>query len=379
MDYLVVVCEQFNVNDNEYKLVDVYVENGKQVKRNELLLSLDSSKAVLDVESQMDGHFFTKLNNGEYVKVGDPLYIIVSEKTVGTVDIDSLLMPQKTQPHSVEEHSSNKVITKKARQLMMENGLTEELFKEDVITEDVVQQMLNATKKKTSLVLQDANFHVVKRLAFIGAGQGLIQALDIVFQGRDFIPCVIYDDTPEKQGTMIFNIPVKGGVDFEAIANDFANGVFDVIINVVSVSIPFRKKVFDALHALSIPFANLIHSTASVGFNTRMGTGNVIFAQASVGACSEIGDDNFISAHCNIEHHNSLGSHCTFGPGVMTSGNVRIGNENKFGTGIFVEPGLTIKNNCTIASGVIIGRNIEDNILAYTHGAKLSFKHLNES
>jgi acetyltransferase-like isoleucine patch superfamily enzyme len=97
-------------------------------------------------------------------------------------------------------------------------------------------------------------------------------------------------------------------------------------------------------------------------------------AQTSVGACSVIGNNNFVSAHCNIEHHNTLGNNCTFGPGVMTSGNVHIKNNIKFGTGVFVEPKITIESCSIISSGSIITRNISENSVVYDSGIKVQTK-----
>ena len=157
---------------------------------------------------------------------------------------------------------------------------------------------------------------------------------------------------------------------------DFLFVLFDFIVNTFSTSITFRKKIFIELNNAGIPFANLIHPASYIGFNNIIGQGNVVFAHVSIGPCTQIGNDNFISARCNIEHHNVLGNHCTFGPGVMTSGSVTIGNEVKFGTGVFIEPKLEIGSNSVIASGSIVIRNIDEEVVAYPHGSKLTFKKL---
>jgi acetyltransferase-like isoleucine patch superfamily enzyme len=377
MNVLVVPCQQFNVNDNSYKVLDIYFSNGDKVRRNDLLFDLDSSKAVLDIESEGDGYFYTRAQKGLEVSVGETLYIISHDLINDPAVLDGYFILDTGSKGKQNEAVFTKVVTKNAQRLLIEHGLSETDFSEEVITEEVVNKFLKANTKP-SLVLENANLKKIKRIAFIGAGQGLIQALDIVFESSEFIPCLIYDDTAEKQGMEIFNIPVAGPVDVPCIIDDFNNNKFDVIINTVSVSIPFRKKIYEALTAQGIPFANLVHPTAYIGFNNLMGTGNIILTHVSFGPCTQIGNDNFISARCNIEHHNQMGDHCTFGPGVMTSGNVIIGSEVKFGTGVFIEPRLKILDNSIIASGCIINRDIPQNVVAYTHGVKLSFKNLND-
>ena len=271
---------------------------------------------------------------------------------------------------------SSKIVTKSAKKLMDANHLNENDFAEEVITEEIINAFLKGKNKVIPVILEGSNFKHVKKVALIGAGQGLAQVLDLLFNLPEFVPVQIYDDTPEKQGTFFFNIPLKGVVDSKAIIKDFKNGEFDFIVNTVSTSITFRKKIFTELSNAGIPFANLIHPASYIGFNNIIGQGNVVFAHVSIGPCTQIGNDNFISARCNIEHHNVLGNHCTFGPGVMTSGSVTIGNEVKFGTGVFIEPKLVIGSNSIIASGSIVTRNIDEEVVAYPHGSKLTFKKL---
>lgn len=375
MDVVSVSCQQFNVNDSTYAVLEKFCKNGDKVKRNDIVLMLDSSKAALDIESEGEGFFYTNVNVGEHVKVGQVLYIVTKEELTDQAAIDSFFAA-KQETETSGEGDTAKIITKSAKKLMALHQLKESDFSEEVITEEVIHKYLDTAKQSVSLILEPANVKGIKRIALIGAGKGLVQVLDIIFNLPDYIPVHVYDDTPEKQGISIFNIPVKGKVNLDAIADDYKNGQFDLVVNTVSVSIEFRKKVFSTLSAAGVPFANLVHPAAYVGFNNSMGQGNVIFAHVSMGPCTQIGNDNFISARCNIEHHNVLGSHCTFGPGVMTSGSVTIGDEVKFGTGVFIEPKLIIGSKSIIASGSIVTRNIDAAVLAYPHGAKLAFKNL---
>jgi acyl-[acyl carrier protein]--UDP-N-acetylglucosamine O-acyltransferase len=171
---------------------------------------------------------------------------------------------------------------------------------------------------------------------------------------------------------------LKDKGDYDIIKKDFENNLFDFAVIAVSTSISFRKKIFTDLTNIGIPFGNLIHPTAYIGFDCIIGTGNIILPFVSVGPCTEIGNNNFISAHSNIEHHNCLGSHCTFGPGVMMSGTVTIEDQVKFGTGVFVEPRLSIGHNSIISSCSIITKTVPSNTIVFSKQNELSFKTLNK-
>jgi acetyltransferase-like isoleucine patch superfamily enzyme len=374
INYKIIKCDQFNVSDQEYLLVEVLVENSSYVNEGNILFSLESSKSVIEIDSEYSGYFYLSRNVGENISVGEILYII-SENPLDNKILDLIFKENKSQESLNSESQSLKTITLKASKLIEKHKLDVNNFEEEVITEKLVLKYVNKNLGSVANLDNDiSNFNKIKKIGFIGAGQGLIQALDIVYSLGNLIPTAIYDDTDDKQGSTIYNIPIIGKVNVSQIFNDYKSKKFDMIIITVSTSIDFRSSIFEQLSELGVEFANLIHPSSNVGFNTTLGVGNIILAQTSVGACSVIGHNNFISAHCNIEHHNTLGNDCTFGPGVMTSGNVHIKNNVKFGTGVFVEPKVTIESCSIISSGSIITRNISENSVVYDSGIKVQTK-----
>lgn len=373
-NYKAIKCDQFNVSDQEYLLVEILIKNSTLVKKGDIVIALESSKSVIELESEALGYFYINKNLGDKISVGEVLYII-SEDLINDERLESIFLECNPELQVNNFTESSKTITLKALKLIEKHNIDANIFDEDVITEKMVSNHVNNSSLSIkNLDNNSPNFNVIKKIAFIGAGQGLIQALDIVYSLGNLIPTVVYDDTDDKQGSKINNIPIIGKVDVNKISNDFRSNRFDMIIITVSTSIEFRTSIFEKLSKVGVEFANLIHPSCNVGFNTTLGTGNVILAQTSIGACSVIGNNNFISAHCNIEHHNILGNNCTFGPGVMTSGNVYINDNIKFGTGVFIEPKVTINSNAIISSGLIITRNIPENSIVYDSGVKVQTK-----
>lgn len=374
MKYNIYNCEQYNVNDNSYSIVELFKQSGEIVKKGDIIISLDSSKAIIDIEADKSGIFYIRRKQGDSINTGEKFYLI-SDEEIEENKIDELLTSEIKNQFQTENIVS-KVITKKAQKLIDEYKIDISLLEEEEITESIINAYLNRNNKFDKLIQENANFKKINRIAFIGAGQGLIQVLDALFSIGEFTPCCIYDDTKEKIGSIVLGIPVIGKIDFDSIANDYRDNKFDFIINTVSTSIPFRKQVFLSLTNLGVKFCNVIHPSVNIGFNSIIGSGNIILTNANIGACSNIGNNNFISAMCNIEHHNVLGNHCTFGPGVMTSGSVTINDEVKFGTGIFIEPKVVIGSRVVVSSGSIITRNISDDNIVYNN-MKVSVKEKN--
>lgn len=365
MEIIEIKCEQYNVNDDNYNIIDVLCNNGDIVKTGQVLFELDSSKALIEVESKLEGYFYTIYNKDESISVNSTLYLI-SKKQIE--NIESFF--EKSKSGQKDFLDNEKVFTNKAKEFIEKNKIDVSKFEESFITLELLQNKFGLN----NMILDNCNTNKIKRVAIIGAGRGLVQILDIIFNSTQYIPVCIYDDTPEKQNAFFFNIPVVGLVNPIEILNDFENNKFDLIINSVSTSIEFRKSIFKKLKAYQIPFANLVHKNAIIGFNVNLGEGNVILADVVVGASTIIGNDNFISSKCNIEHHNILANHITFGPNVVTSGSVEISDEVKFGTGIFIEPKITIGENSIISSGSIITRNIPSNTIVMNESSNLKFK-----
>jgi acetyltransferase-like isoleucine patch superfamily enzyme len=331
-------------------------------------MTLDSSKATIDVASDFSGYVYVNKSVGDSIVVDEVIYIVCNEK----IEIDNALKyfdvnsaMNNTKLNTLNENN-DKIITKKAQELILQHNLDLSLFSDDVITEGIVTELL---KKKEVISTKKEfvpNYNKPRRIAFIGAGRGLEQILDIIYLKQAYIPVFAYDDTDNMIGKKVEGVEVVGKVDINKIADDYLKGLFDTIIITVSTSIEFRKKIFTDLKDKNIPFDNIIHPTVTIGHNVRIGDGNVIFANCCISCQSQLGHNNFISAYCNIEHHNYVGSHNTYGPGVLTSGSVSIGNENKFGTGIFIEPKINIGNKNIIASGTVLTTNIKDKVLVYS-------------
>lgn len=358
-------CEQFNVNDDNYNIIEVLFANGDFVEIGQLLFELDSSKAVIEVESKHKGFFYTIYQKGEDILVNSTLYIISESKIDNIEDFF-----EKNRTNNKNTYKNEKIYTERAKIYIEKNKIDVSTLEESFITLELLQNKFGIQ----NMILDKCNTNKIQRIAIIGAGKGLIQILDIIFNSNQFIPVCVYDDTPEKQNELFYNIPVVGYVNPIEISKDFENNRFDLIINSVSTSIEFRKNIYLKLKEYNIPFANLIHKNAIIGFNVDIGEGNVILADVVVGASTSIGNDNFISSKCNIEHHNKLCNHITFGPNVVTSGSVEISDEVKFGTGIFIEPKIKIGNNSLISSGSIITRNIPSDTIVINESSNLKFK-----
>ena len=103
----------------------------------------------------------------------------------------------------------------------------------------------------------------------------------------------------------------------------------------------------------------LIHPTASVGFDSVIGTGCVILAGVTITASCRVGDFTLINPNTSISHDCVIGNFVSIGPGVNLAGRVRVGDCVDIGTGAIVLPGIQIGSNAVIGAGAVVTKDVQ--------------------
>jgi pyruvate/2-oxoglutarate dehydrogenase complex dihydrolipoamide acyltransferase (E2) component len=130
------------VNDESVLLVQWLVKDGEQVSPGRPLVTIETSKATLDIEAPVAGYVRFDVPKGTEVKVGGVLCYIADSPT------DPLpaaaAPPKKTAPKQSRTHAVSTTTTRfsnKAASLLRDHGLTEDQFagKGLVTAEDVLK------------------------------------------------------------------------------------------------------------------------------------------------------------------------------------------------------------------------------------------------
>lgn len=103
----------------------------------------------------------------------------------------------------------------------------------------------------------------------------------------------------------------------------------------------------------------LIHPSAQISMNARIGKGTVIMANASINACASIGEHCIVNTGAIVEHDNAIEDYVHISPRVALGGTVHIGNLTHIGIGATVNNNLEICENCIIGAGAVVVKNIE--------------------
>ncbi|NCI48064.1 acetyltransferase [Sediminibacterium soli] len=107
-------------------------------------------------------------------------------------------------------------------------------------------------------------------------------------------------------------------------------------------------------------FGKLIHPTAIVDRNVKLGAGTVVFQGAIIQRDTIIGEHCIVNTSASIDHDCCVHDFVHISPGSLLCGNVTIEEGTQIGAGATVIPGISIGKWCVIGAGAVIIQNIPD-------------------
>ncbi len=165
---------------------------------------------------------------------------------------------------------------------------------------------------------------------------------------------------------------VKGFLDSKADALDGFDG-YPPILDSVERYVPCEEDVF--VVALGEPeykvkyaqiiadkdgrFASVVHPTAYIGKNVKIGQGCIICPNTTITNDTEIGAHVIINIGASVNHDNRIGDGSTICPGARLAGRVRIGRNVFVGTGALIIPDVQLGDNVFVAAGATVTKSFE--------------------
>lgn len=198
--------------------------------------------------------------------------------------------------------------------------------------------------------------HAPIRLVVVGAGGHGREVLDVVEAVVALDPSHlellgVVDDDPgphpllERRG-----IPVLGPLEaLHELDAAYALGIGDPIL---------RRALDEQLTAQGLHAASLVHPTASVGSDTRLGPGLLLAAGARITTDVQTGRHVHVNVNASISHDCVLGDHVILNPGAVVTGSVTIGDGVMVGAGAVVRHGTTIGEDAVVGAGAVVVHDV---------------------
>ncbi len=187
-----------------------------------------------------------------------------------------------------------------------------------------------------------------KRLIIIGAGGHGKVIADIAMK-NGYTNIAFVDDDAEGS-CMNYPIICKS---FDIESQD--DGNTDFVIAVGNNEI--RKKIAEA-HKIN--WATLVHPSAQIGADVKLGEGTVVMAGAVINSCASVGKHCVINTCSVVEHDDVISDYVHISPKAALGGTVRVGERTHVGIGATVKNNIDICENCMIGAGAVVVKSITD-------------------
>lgn len=125
-----------------------------------------------------------------------------------------------------------------------------------------------------------------------------------------------------------------------------------------------RQKLASHYHTKGFKSITLVHPSARIGSNTRLGAGTIICAGCTLTVDIQIGSHVLCNLHCTIGHDTTIGDSSVLSPGVHLSGNSTLQSCVEMGTGSLTLPRVSINSGITVGAGAVVTKDL---VLAGTY------------
>lgn len=118
-------------------------------------------------------------------------------------------------------------------------------------------------------------------------------------------------------------------------------------------------------------FISLIHRSAYVGQNTRLGKGCIVCNEVSISCDIEVGDFVTFQRLVDVGHDCRIGHYAHLGTKSFMGGFAQLGEESTIQTSGIVLPHVIVGNHCLVGAGAVAIRKVKDGQTVYGNPAKV--------
>lgn len=336
-----VLAPLVNTNEPEAQVVEVHVESFTPIARGDHLLTLETSKSTLELESEYDGWAGrVRVALDDLVTAGDTLF----EVWDGEPD------PTAESPGAAAAGEGPKM-TRKAEALAAELGVDPaDLPSGGFVTEADVRA---AAERSAPVDLGDVADRVHENAIVLYGGGGLAKTIiDLVRAAGTHEVIGVVDDRLAT-GEEILGVPVIG--DQRSLVPLRDAGLRWVANAIGAIGrIQIRIDVSERIGAAGLRGPVLIEPSASVASSAELSDGAQVFAGAVVSAAATVGPHAIVNSGVIVSHDCTVGANAHLAPGAILAGDVAVGDGALVGMGVTVPLGVGVGARAVVGNGATV-------------------------
>jgi len=210
------------------------------------------------------------------------------------------------------------------------------------------------------------------KIIIYGSGNhARVVAYNIKEQGKYSIAAFVTTDNTDD--THFDGIPLFAGYrNFDDEMTEHVSKVFGTNLFAIGFgAMKYRKDVYSFLIANGWDAPNIIHPSAVVSPNAKIGGGVLIEAGCLITPNPIIGCNVVINTGSQVNHDNVIEDHVYFASGVITSGSIVVGENTLIDDGVIISMDRKVGKNCIIGAGSVVTKDVPDNVIAYGNPCRI--------
>jgi sugar O-acyltransferase (sialic acid O-acetyltransferase NeuD family) len=193
-------------------------------------------------------------------------------------------------------------------------------------------------------------------LLIVGAGGHARVLIDIAEKQARYRVVGLIDEQPCLAGTALLGYPVLGGGELLHREDMPSHAI-------VAIGAPEARAAWqEHLEALGFQLAVLVHPSAQVGRDVRLGAGTVLMAGTAVNPGTRLGRGVIVNTGASIDHDCEIGDFVHVAPGARLAGGVRVGSQAHVGIGACVIQNVAIGAGAVVGAGAAVVRPVPDGL-----------------
>jgi sugar O-acyltransferase (sialic acid O-acetyltransferase NeuD family) len=132
-----------------------------------------------------------------------------------------------------------------------------------------------------------------------------------------------------------------------------------------------RGDIIEGLSVARARFATVVHSSAVISPDSRIGINTLLMPNVFVGPGAEIGNHCIILPNTVVSHDSKVGDYSCVGSNVSLSGNSRVGRSCYIGSGAKIRGNISIGERVMIGLGANVISDIHANVVAVGNPARV--------
>lgn len=197
----------------------------------------------------------------------------------------------------------------------------------------------------------------MKKLVIVGAGgfgrEILAWIKDVPTLAQEYESICFLDDNPKALEPYNYQEPIIGSIQ------EYRPQEGDALV--MGIAAPTRRKleIAETLLQRGARFISLIHPTAVLGNNVKLGQGCVICQNVIITSDVTIGNFVSINVLVAIGHDVILGEGCTLYSFVNVNGFVKLGRGVEIGSHGTILPGAVVGDFATVGAGSVVLKHVK--------------------